>query len=158
MRLLASIRHSLVLLLSVTVLSGSVVAQERTQEQDIFTQITTQSSGGNVTITQPNWLRNLVGKTTFHTARASVRTGYRIQVYTSNMRGAKQEAYRLASQVRGAAPELSAYVTYSAPFWRLSVGDYGSRQEAQQQLNALRASHPRLMREAYIVREKLRSR
>ena len=158
MRLLAPIRHSLVLLLSVTVLSGSLVAQERTQEQDIFAQITAQSSGGNVTITQPNWLRNLVGKTTFHTARSSVRMGYRIQVYTSNMRGAKQEAYRLASQVRGAAPELSAYVTYSAPFWRLSVGDYGSRQEAQQQLNALRASHPRLMREAYIVREKLRSR
>lgn len=158
MRLLALIRHSLVLLLSVTVLSSSLVAQERTQEQDIFTQITTQSSGGNVTITQPNWLRNLVGKTTFHTSRASVRTGYRIQVYTSNMRGAKQEAYRLASQVRGAAPELSAYVTYSAPFWRLSVGDYGSRQEAQQQLNALRASHPRLMREAYIVREKVRIR
>ena len=158
MRLLAPIRHSLVLLLSVTVLSGSLAAQERTQEQDIFTQITTQSSGGNVTITQPNWLRNLVGKTTFHTARASVRTGYRIQVYTSNMRGAKQEAYRLASQVRGAAPELSAYVTYSAPFWRLSVGDYGSRQEAQQQLNALRATHPQLMREAYIVREKVRIR
>lgn len=156
MRLLAPIRHSLVLLLSVTVLSSSLVAQERTQEQDIFTQITTQSSGGNVTITQPNWLRNLVGKTTFHTARSSVHMGYRIQVYTSNMRGAKQEAYRLASRVRGAAPELSTYVTYSAPFWRLSVGDYGSRQEAQQQLNALRAAHPQLMREAYIVREKVR--
>ena len=158
MRLLAPIRHSLVLLLSVTVLSGSLVAQERTQEQDIFTQITTQSSGGNVTITQPNWLRNLVGKTTFHTARSSVHMGYRIQVYTSNMRGAKQEAYRLASRVRGAAPELSTYVSYSAPFWRLSVGDYSSRQEAQQQLNALRAAHPQLMREAYIVREKVRIR
>ena len=158
MRLLALIRHSLVLLLSVTVLSSSLVAQERTQEQDIFTQITTQSSGGNVTITQPNWLRNLVGKTTFHTARSSVHMGYRIQVYTSNMRGAKQEAYRLASRVRGAAPELSTYVTYSAPFWRLSVGDYSSRQEAQQQLNALRAAHPQLMREAYIVREKVRIR
>lgn len=158
MRLLAPIRHSLVLLLSVTVLSSSLVAQERTQEQDIFTQITTQSSGGNVTITQPNWLRNLVGKTTFHTARSSVHMGYRIQVYTSNMRGAKQEAYRLASRVRGAAPELSTYVSYSAPFWRLSVGDYSSRQEAQQQLNALRAAHPQLMREAYIVREKVRIR
>ena len=74
------------------------------------------------------------------------------------MRGAKQEAYRLASQIRGVAPELSSYVTYSAPFWRLSIGDYSSRQEAQQQLNALRASHPRLMREAYIVREKVRVR
>lgn len=158
MRLLAPIRHSLVLLLSVTVLSSSLVAQERTQEQDIFTQITTQSSGGNVTITQPNWSRNLVGKTTFHTARSSVHMGYRIQVYTSNMRGAKQEAYRLASRVRGAAPELSTYVSYSAPFWRLSVGDYSSRQEAQQQLNALRAAHPQLMREAYIVREKVRIR
>ena len=156
MRLLASIRHSLVLLLSVTILSGSLVAQERTQGQDIFAQITTQTSGGQVTITQPSWLRALVGKT-FHTS-SSVITGYRIQVYTSNMRGAKQEAYRLASHLRGAAPELSSYVTYSAPFWRLSIGDYSSRQEAQQQLNALRASHPRLMREAYIVREKVRVR
>lgn len=156
MRLLASIRHSLVLLLSVTILSGSLVAQERTQGQDIFAQITTQTSGGQVTITQPSWLRALVGKT-LH-APGSIITGYRIQVYTSNMRGAKQEAYRLASQIRGVAPELSSYVTYSAPFWRLSIGDYSSRQEAQQQLNALRASYPRLMREAYIVREKVRMR
>lgn len=156
MRLLALIRHLLVLLLSVTTLSSSLVAQERTQGQDIFAEIMTQTSGGQVTITQPNWLRALVGKT-FHTP-GSIITGYRIQVYTSNMRGAKQEAYRLAGQLRGAAPELSSYVTYSAPFWRLSVGDYTSRQEAQQQLNALRASHPRLMREAYIVREKVRVR
>ena len=155
MRLSSPIRHSLVLLLSVTVLSGSLVAQERTQEQDIFTHITT-SSGGQVTITQPNWLRSVVGKT-FHTP-GSIITGYRIQVYTSNMRGAKQEAYRLASQLRSAAPELSSYVTYSAPFWRLSLGDYASRHEAQQQLNTLRASYPRLMREAYIVREKVRVR
>ena len=156
MRLSSPIRHSLVLLLSVTVLSGSLVAQERTQEQDIFTHITTQSIGGQVTITQPNWLRSVVGKS-FH-APSGIITGYRIQVYTSNMRGAKQEAYRLASQLRGAAPELSSYVTYRAPFWRLSLGDYASRHEAQQQLNALRASHPRLMREAYIVREKVRVR
>ena len=156
MRLLAPIRHLLVLLLSVTILSSVLVAQERTQEQDIFAQITTQSSGGQVTITQPNWLRALVGKTFY--APGSIITGYRIQVYTSNMRGAKQEAYRLASQLRSAAPELSSYVTYSAPFWRLSLGDYASRHEAQQQLNTLRASYPRLMREAYIVREKVRVR
>lgn len=156
MRLLAPIRHLLVLLLSVTILSSVLVAQERTQEQDIFAQITTQSSGGQVTITQPNWLRALVGKTFY--ASGSIITGYRIQVYTSNMRGAKQEAYRLAGQLRNAAPELSSYVTYSAPFWKLSLGDYTSRLEARQQLNALRASHPRLMREAYIVREKIRVR
>ena len=156
MRLIAPIRHLLVLLLSVTILSSVLVAQERTQEQDIFAQITTQSSGGQVTITQPNWLRALVGKTFY--APGSIITGYRIQVYTSNMRGAKQEAYRLASQLRSAAPELSSYVTYSAPFWKLSLGDYTSRLEARQQLNALRASHPRLMREAYIVREKIRVR
>ncbi len=156
MRLLAPIRHLLVLLLSVTILSSVLVAQEHTQEQDIFAQITTQSSGGQVTITQPNWLRALVGKTFY--APGSIITGYRIQVYTSNMRGAKQEAYRLAGQLRNAAPELSSYVTYSAPFWKLSLGDYTSRLEARQQLNALRASHPRLMREAYIVREKIRVR
>lgn len=156
MRLLAPIRHLLVLLLSVTILSSVLVAQERTQEQDIFAQITTQSSGGQVTITQPNWLRALVGKTFY--APGSIITGYRIQVYTSNMRGAKQEAYRLAGQLRYAAPELSSYVTYNAPFWKLSLGDYTSRLEARQQLNALRASHPRLMREAYIVREKIRVR
>lgn len=156
MRLIAPIRHLLVLLLSVTILSSVLVAQERTQEQDIFAQITTQSSGGQVTITQPNWLRAFVGKTFY--APGSIITGYRIQVYTSNMRGAKQEAYRLAGQLRNAAPELSSYVTYSAPFWKLSLGDYTSRLEARQQLNALRASHPRLMREAYIVREKIRVR
>lgn len=136
-------------------LSTSLVAQELSKERDIFTHIATQSAGGDVTITQPDWLRNIVGMKP-HTSSGVV-SEYRIQVYTSNMRGAKQEAYKLAGQLRSLVPDIPSYVTYRAPFWRLSIGDYSSRQEAQQQLNTLRASYPRLMREAYIVREKGRS-
>lgn len=155
MRSQALIRLSLVLLLSVSTL----IAQERTEERDIFTHLATQSSGGSITISQPDWLRGLVGKASHASATSgSIISGYRIQIYTSNMRGAKQEAYSLANQLKGTVPNLSCYVTYRAPFWRLSVGDYSSRQEAQQQLNALRSAYPRLMREAYIVREKVRVR
>ncbi len=157
--ILSSTRSVLIILLSVCFFPAQLIAQESNQsgtpEQDIFTHIAMQRSGGNVTISQPDWLRDMIVRNP-HAPRA-ISSGYRIQVYTNNMRGAKEEAYSLANQLKGLLPELSCYVSYRAPFWRLSIGDYRSRQEAQTQLNALRSTYPQLMREAYIVREKIRT-
>jgi len=44
-------------------------------------------------------------------------------------------------------------VGYSAPFWRLKVGDFRTYKEAQEQLNLLKKELPVYGKEMFIVKE-----
>lgn len=83
--------------------------------------------------------------------------GYRIQVFAgNNQRVSKSEAYTKESDVKSIFPELSTYVVYTAPFWRLRVGDFQTFQEAQRNMTKLRAEFPAFGREMSIIKEKVR--
>jgi len=83
--------------------------------------------------------------------------GFRIQVFSgNNQRVSKGEAYTKESDVKSVFPELSTYVVYTAPFWRLRVGDFQTFQEAQRVMTRLRAEFPAFGREMSIIKEKVR--
>ncbi|HET9571435.1 MAG TPA: SPOR domain-containing protein [Bacteroidales bacterium] len=83
--------------------------------------------------------------------------GFRIQVFAgNNQRISKSEAYTKESEVKSLFPELSTYVVFTAPFWRLRVGDFQTFQEAQRMMNRLRAEFPAFGREMSIIKEKVR--
>jgi hypothetical protein len=83
--------------------------------------------------------------------------GFRIQVFAgNNQRVSKSEAYTKESDVKSIFPELSTYVVYTAPFWRLRVGDFQTFQEAQRTMTKLRAEFPAFGREMSIIKEKVR--
>lgn len=83
--------------------------------------------------------------------------GFRIQVFAgNNQRISKSEAYTKESDVKSIFPELSTYVVYTAPFWRLRVGDFQTFQEAQRNMTKLRAEFPAYGREMSIIKEKVR--
>ncbi|MEA4839860.1 MAG: SPOR domain-containing protein [Bacteroidales bacterium] len=83
-------------------------------------------------------------------------SGWRIQVFSgNNQRISKNEAFRKETDMKAAYPELSTYVKYNAPFWRLRVGDFQTYQDAQQMLVQLRHSFPSFGREMSIVKEKI---
>jgi len=83
--------------------------------------------------------------------------GYRIQVFAgNNQRISKSEAYTKESDVKSVFPEMSTYVVFTAPFWRLRVGDFQTFQEAQRMMVKLRAEFPAFGREMSIIKEKIR--
>lgn len=83
--------------------------------------------------------------------------GYRIQVFAgNNQRISKSEAYTKESDVKSLFPEMSTYVVFTAPFWRLRVGDFQTFQEAQRMLTKLRSEFPAFGREMSIIKEKIR--
>jgi hypothetical protein len=51
---------------------------------------------------------------------------------------------------------MSTYVVFTAPFWRLRVGDFQTFQEAQRMMVKLRAEFPAFGREMSIIKEKIR--
>ena len=83
--------------------------------------------------------------------------GFRIQVFAgNNQRISKSEAYTKESDVKSIFPEMSTYVVFTAPFWRLRVGDFQTFQEAQRTMTKLRAEFPAFGREMSIIKDKVR--
>jgi len=83
--------------------------------------------------------------------------GFRIQVFAgNNQRISKGEAYTKESDVKSLFPEMSTYVVYTAPFWRLRVGDFQTFQEAQRMMTKLRGEFHTFGREMSIIKEKVR--
>jgi hypothetical protein len=72
------------------------------------------------------------GKTNRTETQTSItRTGYRIQVYmNNNPNEARAEALSRQSSIRSLFPEIVTYLTYEAPNWRLTAGDFLTREEA----------------------------
>lgn len=118
---------------------------------------------GIVVIEQSDELKRLVGgiSTKYRSilgreGNTTIMQGYRIQVYNSNLAQGKAEMERRASEIRRLAPQYSCYTSYNAPFWRLVVGDFVSREAARQAHNKLSKILPQWFKEGYVVRDKVR--
>lgn len=144
------------------------------QEQDtiptepaytIFDDLAKHEAGkGVVTIHQSEAIRNLVGackfgkdvETTDDETFLKIQ-GFRTQVFSgNNQRKSKDEAFNKEKEIKELFPELPTYVTYTAPFWKLRVGDFRSHEEAYQALRQLMVAFPAYAKEMYIVKEEVK--
>ncbi len=82
--------------------------------------------------------------------------GYRVQIYSdNNARTAKNEARAKERAIAGAFPELSTYVIYDSPYWRLRVGDCRSKAEADELAVEIKKAFPAYRAEITVVRDRI---
>ena len=62
---------------------------------------------------------------------------------------------RAEKEIKEKFPELTTYVTYTAPFWKLRVGDFRSHEEAYDLKRKLVEAFPTYGKEIYIVKEEV---
>lgn len=74
--------------------------------------------------------------------------GYRVQVFYGSDR---KEVFSQQAKFRALYPRIMSYITYREPNYRLKVGDFRTKPEAQALLNELRANFPTL----FIFREEI---
>ncbi len=85
---------------------------------------------------------------------ASNETVYRIQVFSSNIqRTAKTEAYNIEKMMREQFPEQNINVNYTSPFWKVRMGEFKTRELAQDFRTEVMKAFPKLRNEIYVVRE-----
>ena len=87
-----------------------------------------------------------INEFTTRNARRSA-PGYRIQVVSTNDRN---KAFSAKSTIYQQFPELKAYLLYQSPFYKLKVGNFKEREDAEQYLSALKQHFPSGV---YIVRD-----
>lgn len=81
--------------------------------------------------------------------------GYRVQVFSdNNARSAKSEA-RNKAQAISERTNLRTYVVYQSPFWRLKVGDFTTRAEAENAADLIKKEFPSYAREVRVVRDRI---
>jgi len=67
--------------------------------------------------------------------------GFRVQIFSGPNR---QEAYATQERFQKAYPGIDSYVTYSEPNYRVKVGDFRNRADANSFMSALRTQYSRV--------------
>ncbi|MDR2804728.1 MAG: SPOR domain-containing protein [Dysgonamonadaceae bacterium] len=131
--------------------------------QTIIDELQTQTdpSKGVIRIESDPAISALIGKPSVlpdedGRSEVSERSGYRIQVLMSRSEKARAEATSKQAAIRNAFPELPAYLLYEAPNWRLVVGDFVTREEANLIKQRLQREFPEFGKEMYIISDKIK--
>ena len=76
-------------------------------------------------------------------------TGFRVRIFNDNKQTSRNDSEVALARFQGMFPGVSAYRTYSNPFFRVTVGDFRTKSEAMQLLLQVKGAFPA----AFIVRE-----
>lgn len=72
------------------------------------------------------------------TGRKVTARGYRVQIYSGSSR---TDAYSAQAKFKQTYKDLNTYVSYEQPNYRVKVGDFTSRNEAQALMNQLKRDY-----------------
>lgn len=125
-------------------------------------------ASGNVSVNQPEALTRLLvftpsanhgehseDSSTRHT-QSEVRTGYRVQVFDdNNPRSARANAESAERRIRAEFPHLRSYLSFNSPYWRVKVGDFRTRAEAEAAMAEIRQALPSLAPYLRVMRDKI---
>jgi len=68
----------------------------------------------------------------------SVANGYRVQIFSSTDR---KKVYAEQTKFKSTYPTIRSYVSYAEPYYKLRVGDFRTKLEAEKLVNKLRRSY-----------------
>ncbi len=118
--------------------------------RSIFNLLPSREKGSKATVTvhQSQEIREAFNRQV--AANASKRVVvYRIRIYNDNKQNARAASESAMSRFKAMYPGISAYRSYVNPFFKVTVGDFRSRPEADRLLQQLRGSFPT----AFVVKE-----
>ncbi len=78
-------------------------------------------------------------------------TGYRIRIFFDNKQTARNQSERIAGSFKAQHPGISVYREYENPYFKVTVGDFRTKEEARRFMNSIKGTYP----SCFIVREKI---
>ncbi|MBQ0034598.1 MAG: SPOR domain-containing protein [Bacteroidales bacterium] len=116
-----------------------------------------QDMQDNVTIHESSAITSLLNeKVSGTTGETKQITGYRVQIYSSNsQQTAKAEALRLEKRVLEENMEVEVHVLYTPPFWKVRLGDFRTKAEADLMKAEVIRRMPELQGDTYVVRDQI---
>ncbi len=146
----------LLFLLSVT----SIMAQA--QRKDILNDLVEHKVGqGRVMVFEDNMIKDVLGRNMSPSRTVYSKDdgeqyvkmrGFKIQAFSgNNQRTSKNEANTKQRLINESFPEQETVVTFDSPFWRLRVGNFRTREEANEVLREMQKVFTSFGKEMYVV-------
>jgi len=104
--------------------------------------------GPGVQVTQSAAIRQALLKYVAANAEKTI-TGYRIRVFLNNDPSARQRSESIEKTLTEQLSGIGVYRTFESPNYKVTVGDFRTKDEALGIYNALKATYPT----AYIIKE-----
>lgn len=132
--------------------------------QSIITQI---NASGTITVEAPEALKSRVefnddkpaeaNDNATSTARPRSSVGYRVEIFAdNNVRTAKGQAQARRASIASRLPQYQAYIVFESPYWRVRVGDFAKRAEAEAAMADIRRAFPAFSSDLRIVRSRIK--
>ena len=97
--------------------------------------------GSGVTVNQSRSMRTAFDNYVSNNASKKM-TGYRIRVYFENGQNARNRSEAIARSISGSYPGLGVYRTFESPNFKVTVGDFRTRDDALKVYHSLKSSYP----------------
>lgn len=78
--------------------------------------------------------------------------GYRIQIFEESGNKSSTRAREVMAEFSTKYPDIPVYLSWQAPNFKVRVGDFGSRMEAEGFLNKIKRNYPI----AWVIRDKIK--
>lgn len=154
--------HYTILFLLLVFVNGTY-AQSSSQRKEIVRELNSSVPGkGRVFVYEDESISHVLGRpiapprTVYTNSDGSTQyyraRGFKIQAFSgNNQRTSKNEAQQKQQLINNIYPEHEAVVLFESPFWRLRVGNFENRDEAEDVLKEMVKSFPSFGKEMYIV-------
>ncbi|MHC1703889.1 MAG: SPOR domain-containing protein [Tenuifilaceae bacterium] len=120
------------------------------QSNDIFTQLKHYGlNQGKVTITQDQEIEHLFNRYVLKNARQPGMNGYRIRIYLDLGQKSRKKSEEIVTEFYEKYPGINVYRTYTSPYYKVSVGDFRTKDNALKLYHQLLKEYPK----AFIVPE-----
>lgn len=101
-----------------------------------------EADGSHVTVEQPASVDEAV-RATEAAMRISKINGYRVVIYFDNEQYANSRANSVLKSFKNRYPYINAYLVYESPYFKVSVGDCVTMEEAVVLLNTIIGDYPK---------------
>ena len=126
-------KNSFLALLAALLLASTLHAQNPVDSTilgaDIFSLIN-QKGTGSVTINQSYELRNALSRHIVANSNAKLQ-GYRVRIFFDSDRTARAKSESIAATFMERYPGIKAYRSHVSPYFKVTVGDFRTRADAQ---------------------------
>ncbi len=106
--------------------------------------------GSGAQVEQSNTIRQALQQYTLHNAEKPI-SGYRIRVFYDNGPQARIKSENIVQTLQKQFPEVLVYRSFESPNYKVSIGDFRSKDEALRIFNAIKGTYPT----AFIIKESI---
>ena len=97
-----------------------------------------QESEGDLRVETPASVDELVAQKIAFNKEQNSYPGYKIQIYY----GSEKECYEIKDEFVALFPDIPTSIIFSTPQWKLQVGEYRTRLEADKSIQSIKKEYP----------------